>query len=139
MRLTYINLFIKNLSNIGVVYNAYIKDYFLLVFISIFCLGLSGLLYFLAYVLSPKVPDEEKSSGYECGYEPFEDARVPFSVQFYLVSILFLIFDIEVAFLFPYSVVFSCLYLEGILIFFCFLLLLAFGFIFEYKKKAINW
>lgn len=120
-------------------FNYYLHDYFLLLFIITFCLGLSGLLYFLAYLVSPKILSEEKSSGYECGYEPFEDARVPFSVQFYLVSILFLIFDIEVAFLFPYGVVFSTLYLNGILIFFLFLLILALGFVFEYKKKAINW
>jgi NADH-quinone oxidoreductase subunit A len=93
----------------------------------------------IGYVLSPKRPDSEKLSSYECGFEAFSDARAPFDVRFYLVAILFIIFDLETAFLVPWAVVFrklgwSCMVAMGI-----FLLLLALGFIYEWKKGALEW
>jgi len=105
-------------------------------------LALTCLLITLSLILSPLKDDREKSSSYECGFEPFEDARTNFDVHFYIVGILFLIFDLEIAFLYPwiYSVIYINTFFDINL--FClvaFLTVLAFGFVYEWKKKALNW
>jgi NADH-quinone oxidoreductase subunit A len=105
------------------------------------CIGL--LLGFIPLVLNlflaPRKFDDEKMSPYECGFEPFENARMKFDVRFYLVAILFIIFDLEIAFLFPWSVVFVKLGLHAFFGMFLFLLLLIVGFIYEWKKGALEW
>ena len=93
----------------------------------------------LSDIVGPKKPDKEKLSAYECGFEPFEDARVKFDVRFYLVAILFIIFDLEVAFLFPWAVSLSLIGLVGYLSMMIFLLILTVGFVYEWKKGALDW
>ena len=92
-----------------------------------------------SYVFSPKNPDAEKVSPYECGFEPFEDARAKFDVRFYLVSILFIIFDLEVAFLFPWAVALGDIGMFGFWSMIVFLGILTIGFIYEWKKGALEW
>ena len=94
---------------------------------------------FLSGLVGPSKPDKEKLSAYECGFEPFEDARVKFDVRFYLVAILFIIFDLEVAFLFPWAISLSLIGLVGYLSMMIFLLILTVGFVYEWKKGALDW
>ena len=93
----------------------------------------------LSRTVGPSRPDKEKLSAYECGFEPFEDARVKFDVRFYLVAILFIIFDLEVAFLFPWAISLSLIGLLGYLSMMIFLLILTVGFVYEWKKGALDW
>jgi NADH-quinone oxidoreductase subunit A len=93
----------------------------------------------LGYLLGPKRPDPEKLSTYECGFEPFNDAHSPFDVRYYLVAILFIIFDLETAFLVPWAVVFRHLGWFGMAAMGMFLGLLTIGFIYEWKKGALEW
>ena len=92
-----------------------------------------------AWVLAPKHPDKEKVSAYECGFNAFDDARMKFDVRFYLVAILFIIFDLEVSFLFPWAVAFGKLGLFGFWSMMLFLAVLTIGFIYEWKKGALEW
>ena len=93
----------------------------------------------LGYILGPNRPDPEKNSPYECGFEAFEDARMKFDVRYYLVAILFILFDLEVAFLVPWAVVLkemgSVAFWSGMI----FLLILTVGFVYEWKKGALDW
>jgi len=91
------------------------------------------------FVLGPRRPYDEKLSPYECGFEPFEDAQMKFDVRFYLVAILFIIFDLEIAFLFPWAVVLDEIGMFGLLAMFLFLAILVVGFIYEWKKGALEW
>jgi NADH-quinone oxidoreductase subunit A len=91
------------------------------------------------FVLGPNRPDSEKLSPYECGFEAFEDSRVKFDVRFYLVAILFIIFDLEIAFLFPWAVVLDRIGVGGFLAMMVFLGILVVGFIYEWKKGALEW
>lgn len=93
----------------------------------------------LSFLLAPNKPDAEKSSPYECGFEAFEDSRMKFDVRFYLVAILFIIFDLEIAFLFPWAIVLDEIGLFGLLSMAVFLSLLVVGFIYEWKKGALEW
>lgn len=92
-----------------------------------------------AFVLAPSDPDPEKVSTYECGFNAFDDARMKFDVRFYLVAILFIIFDLEVAFLFPWAVAFGKLGLAGFWSMMVFLGVLTVGFAYEWKKGALEW
>ena len=116
-----------------------LENYFpILVFLVIgFLLG--GIMIGLGLVLAPRRPDKEKLSAYECGFEPFEDARMKFDVRYYLVAILFIIFDLEIAFLFPWAVVLEEIGLFGYLAMVLFLGILVVGFIYEWKKGALEW
>jgi NADH-quinone oxidoreductase subunit A len=91
------------------------------------------------FIIAPRRPDKEKLSAYECGFEAFGDARGKFDVRFYLVSILFIIFDLEVAFLFPWAVALDDIGLFGYWSMMAFLGLLTIGFIYEWKKGALEW
>ncbi|WP_321324091.1 NADH-quinone oxidoreductase subunit A [Thiomicrorhabdus sp.] len=93
----------------------------------------------IGYLLGPQKPDSEKNSPYECGFEAFEDARMKFDVRFYLVAILFIIFDLEIAFLFPWAIVLDEVGTFGLLAMGVFLSLLVVGFIYEWKKGALEW
>jgi NADH-quinone oxidoreductase subunit A len=90
-------------------------------------------------LLGPRRADAEKLSPYECGFEAFEDARMKFDVRYYLVAILFILFDLEIAFLFPWAIAQSSLGIVGFWTVMLFLLVLAVGFIYEWKKGALNW
>ena len=91
------------------------------------------------FLLSPRRPDSEKLSPYECGFEAFEDARMKFDVRYYLVAILFILFDLEIAFLFPWAVVLKQIGMFGFVAMVIFLTILVVGFIYEWKKGALEW
>ena len=91
------------------------------------------------FLLGPRKPDSEKNSPYECGFEAFEDSRMRFDVRYYLVAILFIIFDLEIAFLFPWAVVLDDIGMFGYLAMMLFLGILVIGFIYEWKKGALEW
>ena len=93
----------------------------------------------LGTLLGPRRPDAEKGSPYECGFEAFEDARMKFDVRYYLVAILFIIFDLEIAFLFPWAVVFTDLGWQAFAAMGLFLGVLVIGFVYEWKKGALEW
>jgi NADH-quinone oxidoreductase subunit A len=93
----------------------------------------------LAYLLAEQRPDSAKTSPYECGFEAFEDSRMKFDVRFYLVAILFIIFDLEIAFMFPWAVVLGDLGVYGFWVMFVFLAILVAGFAYEWKKGAMEW
>ena len=119
--------------------NAFLLQYLpIVIFLGIAAvLGLAFVL--AAAVLAPKAPDPEKLSTYECGFNAFDDARMKFDVRFYLVSILFIIFDLEVAFLFPWAVSFGDMGWFGFWSMMVFLGVLTIGFIYEWKKGALEW
>ena len=93
----------------------------------------------LNFALSPKNPDPEKLSSYECGFEPFNDSRMEFDIRFYLVAILFIIFDLEIAFLFPWAITLGNIGYFGFFSMMLFLFILTIGFIYEWKKGALDW
>ena len=93
----------------------------------------------LGKLLGPSRPDAEKNSPYECGFEAFEDSRMKFDVRYYLVAILFIIFDLEIAFMFPWAVVLDQIGVFGLLAMAVFLAVLVIGFIYEWKKGALEW
>lgn len=94
---------------------------------------------FLGFILGPRKPDKAKLSPYECGFDSFEDSRLPFDVRFYLIAILFIIFDLETAFLFPWAVVLRHIGTIGFWAVMIFLAILIVGFIYEWKKGALEW
>tara|TARA_Y100000748_G_scaffold234798_1_gene198746 strand:+ start:150 stop:509 length:360 start_codon:yes stop_codon:yes gene_type:complete len=117
----------------------YNLDYiFILIFILIGA-GMAIVMYLLSKILSPSKPDSEKLSAYECGFEAFDDARSKFDVKFYLVSILFIIFDLEIAFLFPWAVSLKNIGALGFYSMMFFLFILTIGFIYEWKNGALDW
>jgi NADH-quinone oxidoreductase subunit A len=93
----------------------------------------------LGSILAPHKPDAAKYSPYECGFEAFEDARMKFDVRYYLVAILFILFDLEIAFLFPWAVVINDIGLAGFLAMMVFLGILTVGFVYEWMKGALEW
>ena len=116
-----------------------VQDYLpLVVFIGIaLVIGLALLI--APFLVAYRQPDPEKLSAYECGFNAFDDARMTFDVRFYLVSILFIIFDLEVAFLFPWAVAFKHVGAFGFWSMMLFLAVLTIGFIYEWKKGALEW
>lgn len=93
----------------------------------------------LGYVLGPNRPDDAKNSPYECGFEAFEDARMKFDVRFYLIAILFILFDLEIAFLLPWAVALQDVGMAGFVAVLIFLAVLVVGFAYEWKKGALDW
>jgi NADH-quinone oxidoreductase subunit A len=110
----------------------------LVIFIGI-ALALAAVLMIAPFLIAVRNPDPEKVSAYECGFNAFDDARMKFDVRFYLVSILFIIFDLEVAFLFPWAVAFKEVGAVGFWAMMAFLAVLTIGFIYEWKKGALEW
>ena len=117
----------------------FLKDYLFIVIFLFVALSLSIGFIVLNFLFSPKNPDPEKLSAYECGFEPFEDSRMEFDVRFYLVAILFIIFDLEIAFLFPWAISLGNIGLLGFSSMIIFLFILTVGFIYEWKKGALDW
>lgn len=116
-----------------------LKEYLpIIIFLGI-AIGLGLVLILAAIVIAMRNPDAEKISAYECGFNAFDDARMKFDVRFYLVSILFIIFDLEVAFLFPWAVSFQHVGLLGFWSMMVFLAVLTIGFAYEWKKGALEW
>ena len=117
----------------------FFNDYLAIILFLFVSLALSLGFIILNFLLSPKKPDPEKLSAYECGFEAFSDSRMEFDVRFYLVAILFIIFDLEIAFLFPWAVTLSNTGLFGFWSMMVFLSVLTVGFIYEWKKGALDW
>ena len=101
--------------------------------------ALGGLLVALGFVFGPRRPDAQKLSPYECGFEAFEDSRMKFDVRYYRVAILFIVFDLEIAFLFPWAVALDSIGVVGLAAMGVFLLVLVVGFVYEWKKGALEW
>jgi len=119
--------------------HAYLGEYLpILVFLGI-AIGLAVVIMAATLLVARQRPEAEKLSPYECGFEPFEDARSRFDVRFYLVAILFIIFDLEVAFLFPWAVSLAKVGLFGFWSMMVFLGVLTIGFLYEWKKGALEW
>ena len=100
---------------------------------------LSGLILSLSFFVATQKPDPEKTSAYECGFDPFEDASAIFDIRFYLVAILFIIFDLEVTFLFPWAISLRNIDLFGFWTMMIFLIILTIGFVYEWRKGALEW
>jgi NADH-quinone oxidoreductase subunit A len=101
--------------------------------------ALGAVLIGLGFLFGPRRPDEEKLSAYECGFEAFSDSRMRFDVRYYLVAILFIVFDLEIAFLFPWAVALDGVGVVGLIAMAIFLLILIVGFVYEWKKGALEW
>jgi NADH:ubiquinone oxidoreductase subunit 3 (subunit A) len=105
----------------------------------VFSIILAFVIIFLSYIFSTSAPDSEKMSAYECGFDPYEDARNMFDVRFYLVSILFIIFDLEAVFFFPWCVSLSFLNIESVWTMLDFILELLIGYIYAWEAGALDW
>lgn len=116
-----------------------LENYFPILLFILVGLGVGVGPLILGKILSPNKPDTEKNSPYECGFEAFEDARMKFDVRYYLVAILFILFDLEIAFLFPWAVVLKEIGLFGFVAMLVFLFILIVGFVYEWKKGALEW
>ena len=117
----------------------FLENYLSIIIFLFIALGLSVGFIVLNFLFSPKKPDPEKLSAYECGFEAFGDSRMEFDVRFYLVAILFIIFDLEIAFLFPWAVSLGNIGPLGFWSMMIFLFVLAIGFVYEWKKGALDW
>ena len=126
---------LKQTTKMKLIFNEYAV---ILVFLTVASI-LSILIFLLSYFLTPQKADQEKVSAYECGFNPFDDARATFDIRFYLVAILFLIFDLEVSFLFPWSLTLRDISLFGFWTMIIFLIILTIGFIYEWFKGALEW
>ena len=116
-----------------------LQNYFpILIFIAIGA-AMAVVLIGAGWFIGPTKPNSEKNSPYECGFEAFEDARMKFDVRYYLIAILFIIFDLEIAFLFPWAVVLDKIGAAGFIAMALFLGILVIGFIYEWKKGALEW
>jgi NADH-quinone oxidoreductase subunit A len=116
-----------------------LDNYLPILIFAVVASGFGVLLMVLGYLLGPRRPDSEKLSPYECGFEAFEDTRMKFDVRYYLVAILFIIFDLEIAFLFPWAVSLDVIGGFGLLSMAVFLGVLVVGFAYEWKKGALEW
>ena len=116
-----------------------LREYLPILVLLAIAVGLGLVLILAAAVIAVRNPDPEKVSAYECGFNAFDDARMKFDVRFYLVSILFIIFDLEVAFLFPWAVAFKEVGVFGFWSMMAFLGVLTIGFIYEWRKGALEW
>ena len=120
------------------IYN-FLSDYLSIIIFLFIALFLSIGFIVINFLASPSNPDPEKLSAYECGFEAFDDSRMQFDVRFYLVAILFIIFDLEIAFLFPWAISLGKIGIFGFVSMMIFLFILTIGFIYEWKKGALDW
>ena len=116
-----------------------LTEYFPILLFILVGLGVGVVPMALGWLLGPRNPDPEKLSPYECGFEAFEDARMKFDVRYYLVAILFILFDLEIAFLFPWAVALKDIGLFGFVSMMIFLAILVVGFIYEWMSGALEW
>ena len=117
----------------------FLKDYLSIIIFTFVALSLSIGFIALNFLFAPRNPDPEKLSAYECGFEAFGDSRMEFDVRFYLVAILFIIFDLEIAFLFPWAISLGNIGSLGFWSMMIFLFILTIGFVYEWKKGALDW
>ena len=118
---------------------SFLSEYLSIIIFLFIALFLSAGFILINFLASPYNPDPEKLSTYECGFEAFDDSRMEFDVRFYLVAILFIIFDLEIAFLFPWAASFQYVGIFGFWSMVVFLTILTVGFIYEWKKGALEW
>ena len=123
---------------ISMIYN-FLTDYLSIIIFLFIALLLSIGFILINFISSPNNPDPEKLSAYECGFDAFDDSRMEFDVRFYLVAILFIIFDLEIAFLFPWAISLGKIGIFGFWSMMAFLAVLTIGFIYEWKKGALEW
>jgi NADH-quinone oxidoreductase subunit A len=116
-----------------------LEQYFPILLFILVGIAIGGVLLGLGKLVAPNRPDPEKLSPYECGFEAFEDARMKFDVRYYLVAILFILFDLEIAFLFPWAVALREIGPTGFWAMMVFLAILVVGFVYEWKKGALDW
>jgi NADH-quinone oxidoreductase subunit A len=116
-----------------------LREYVPIVIFLAIAIGMASAMLIASYIVARQKPDSEKLSAYECGFEAFDDARSQFDVRFYLVAILFIIFDLEVAFLFPWAVALGDIGLFGFWSMVVFLGILTIGFVYEWRKGALEW
>jgi NADH-quinone oxidoreductase subunit A len=116
-----------------------LEQYFPILLFIIFGIGVGLVMLTLGSFVAPNRPDPEKLAPYECGFEAFEDARMQFDVRYYLIAILFILFDLEIAFLFPWAIVLPGIGAFGFWSMMIFLGILVVGFIYEWKKGALEW
>ena len=116
-----------------------LEQYFPVLLFIVVGIGIGVALLAVGKLVAPDRPDAEKLSPYECGFEAFEDARMKFDVRYYLIAILFILFDLEIAFLFPWAVVLPDIGLFGFWSMMIFLAILIIGFVYEWKKGALEW
>jgi NADH-quinone oxidoreductase subunit A len=116
-----------------------LEQYFPILLFIIVGIGVGLLMLAVGSVVAPNRPDPQKLSPYECGFEAFEDARMKFDVRYYLIAILFILFDLEIAFLFPWAVVLPDIGIFGFWSMMIFLAILVIGFVYEWKKGALEW
>lgn len=124
---------------IGQYMNELLFDYLPVIIFFAVAAGIGIALMAAPFLVAVRNPDPEKVSAYECGFNPFDDARMKFDVRFYLVAILFIIFDLEVVFLFPWAVAFGKVGLFGFWSMMVFLAVLTIGFVYEWRKGALEW
>ncbi|MBE89310.1 MAG: NADH-quinone oxidoreductase subunit A [Rhodospirillaceae bacterium] len=116
-----------------------LREYVPIIIFLAIAIGMACAMLIASYIIARQKPDSEKLSAYECGFEAFDDARSQFDVRFYLVAILFIIFDLEVAFLFPWAVALGDIGLFGFWSMVVFLGILTIGFVYEWRKGALEW
>ena len=114
-------------------------EFKIIILVLIFSIGLSTIIAIASYLLSDKTPDKEKVSVYECGFDPFHSPGKPFSIRFFLIAILFLVFDLEISYLFPWSYSNNIISLKGQWIIILFLIILTLGLIYEWLKGGLEW
>ena len=123
---------------ITMIYN-FLTDYLSIIIFFFIALLISVGFILINFISSPSNPDPEKLSAYECGFDAFDDSRMEFDVRFYLVAILFIIFDLEIAFLFPWAISLGNIGILGFMSMMIFLFILTIGFIYEWKNVALDW
>nr|ALO20631.1 NADH dehydrogenase subunit 3 [Melicertum octocostatum] len=114
-------------------------EFKIILIILIFSLVLSSIICLASFILSEKTPDKEKVSVYECGFDPFHSPGEPFSIRFFLVAILFLVFDLEISYLFPWSCTSNLISLKGHIVVIIFLIILTIGLVYEWLKGGLEW
>ena len=131
------------LNNFSIIFNynksLLLEEYFIIFTLLLVSVTLSSLLLILSYLLSNQNPDTEKLSSYECGFEPYEDSRNKFDIKFYIIAILFIVFDIEAIFIFPWSIVLSNLDIIGYWSMIDFIFELGIGFIYVWFMGSLEW
>ena len=119
--------------------NSFLLEYIPIIIFIVLASGMALLIVLASWIIGKNKPDDQKLSPYECGFDAFEDTRSQFDVRFYLVAILFIIFDLEVAFLFPWAVSLGSIGMIGFWSMIVFLIVLTVGFIYEWRKGALEW
>nr|YP_010049296.1 NADH dehydrogenase subunit 3 [Pleurostomum flabellatum]QPL15627.1 NADH dehydrogenase subunit 3 [Pleurostomum flabellatum] len=120
-------------------YYYFFNEHYEMLFYSMVSFVISGLILMFCFLITGRRYYTEKMIGYECGFDPFSDARSPFNVKFYIISMLFLLFDVEIAFFFPWSLSVKETLFSGIYVLYSFVIVLTIGFFYEWKKGALDW